>query len=417
MKRVALLALIVLLTVTLIAVLWRLHSVLLVFLLSLAIAATLGEPVEWLARRRWPKALAIGVVYGGAIVVAIAFVIAFLPAILQEIDPLVRDLVRAYGEAQATLMGLANPRTAWVARLPNTEQLAKSLAGGGNIAVLQNMVERTRHMGQFATEFVLSIALAIYWTIDKTRFERLWLSLLTPEQRTRTRRVWRKLDVDVGAYMRSELVQTMLAILLFVAGYTVLGIKYPFTLAVVAGLAWLVPFLGVVLCLLPVVIVGWLTGPSTALAASAYTIVVLIILEFYVQRRLYTQPGYWGVLVVAVMLVMADAWGLLGLILAPPIALALQLGINELLSGPGSQVQQAAETTSLPALQARLAALHGEVYQGEEPISPRLANLTARLDTLIAEVESAGVENLQVVQNREEAVTNGLMVGLTENHA
>lgn len=416
MKRIALLAAIILLTITLVAVVWQLHSVLLILVLSLAIAAMLGQPVETLVQNGWKRSLAIAAVYlsGFGLLIAVSAGVVYFMA--QEIDPLMQDLVRVYGAVQAMLVGLANPGTAWAARLPSTAELARWWAVDQGAVILQQTTEFLQHAGQSVTEFVLSIFLSLYWTVDRNRFERLWFSLLSAETRTRTRRVWRRLESDVGAYMRSEILQTIVAIVVFAAGYMLLGIKYPVTLAVIAGVAWLVPLLGGVLALLPVVIIGLLTGPVTAALASAYTVVVLVVLEFYVQPKFYVGGRYWGVLLVVIMLAMADAFGLLGLILAPPIALAVQIALDEILNTQ-APAAVSVQSMDLVALRRRLDEVRARIDQEGPNASPRLLNLVQRLETLIADIEKSGV-SVEATRSQNEPVMAGkLPLDLAENHA
>ena len=113
MKRIALLTAVILLTFSLAAVAWQLHAVVLIFLLSLAIAATLGQPIESLVSRGWRRGVAIGTVYVVAFGSLFALVAVAGYFVVIELDPLVQDLVRVYGNVQSMLLGLASPRTAW----------------------------------------------------------------------------------------------------------------------------------------------------------------------------------------------------------------------------------------------------------------------------------------------------------------
>jgi predicted PurR-regulated permease PerM len=191
----------------------------------------------------------------------------------------------------------------------------------------------------------------------------------------------------VGAYIRSEVLQTVLAGVLLAGGYWLIGIKYPFLLALFAALAWLVPLLGGVFALAPLIMIGWLSGPLAVLFGLIYTVAILVFMEFLVQRRLYRHERYGGVLVVVVMMALGDALGLLGLLMAPPIAVALQSWLNEISDAP------AAVGVDLPALQARLADIHARVHDGQSAVSPRQASLAARLDALMAEMKEEGNGN------------------------
>lgn len=414
MKRVALLATIILLTITLLVIVWQLHGVVLIFLLSLAISATLGQPIETLANRGWRRGWAIGTVYvaGFGVLLAVVGTVGYF--VTREIDPLVQDLVRVYGSVQTALLGLANPRTAWVGRLPTTDQIARWWAGEEATVAMQNVAGLLSAAGRMTSEFVLSVFLSLYWTADRNRFERLWFSLLAAEQRIRTRQLWRKLEQDVGAYLRSEILQTLLAIVAFAVGYSLLGVKYPYTLALLAGVLWLVPLLGGVLALLAVVIIGLLNHPLVAAAAAAYTIAVLIVLEFYVQRRLYRDGRYWGVLLVTVMLAAVDAFGFVGLLLSAPITLALQIAIDEFLGAPAAPVP--VPVGDLNALQIRLGEVRRRIESEEGPPNPRLVSLVERLETLISEVESTGVRVETGANHHENVVAGTLPMDLAKNN-
>ena len=333
---------------------------------------------------------------------------------LGEIDPLVQDLVNFYGNVQNTLMGLANPRTAWVERLPSTDQIARWWAGEEVTTAMQNVAGMVSHSGRLVGELVLSVFLSLYWTADRNRFERLWFSLLAAEQRIRTRRLWRKLESDVGAYLRSEIVQTVLAVLLFAIGYSLMGVKYPYILALLAGLLWLAPLLGGFLALLPVVIVGLLSGPVVALAALAYTVLVLAVLEFYVQKRLYTEGRYWGVLLVVIMLATVDAFGFVGLLLSAPIAVALQIGINEFLGSPAQSAPL--PLGNLEALQNRLNDVRNRIQREGEQANPRLVSLVERLEALISEVESTGVHIEATANQLDSLVAGNPAMGFAKNN-
>ena len=65
-----------------------------------------------------------------------------------ELDPLVQDLVRVYGSVQSTLLGFANPRTAWVGRLPSTDQIARWWAGDEAAVAMNNVATLLTHTGR-----------------------------------------------------------------------------------------------------------------------------------------------------------------------------------------------------------------------------------------------------------------------------
>ncbi len=138
--------------------------------------------------------------------------------------------------------------------------------------------------GLFA-QFIVLIFLSLYWSLDQNSFERLWLSLLAPNKRASARSTFRQLENDVGAHIRSEFLQFVIALLMLFAGFLFLGADFALFMAWAAALVNLIPLVGWLLALIPVVALGQLTSPQVALGAAAYLLAVLALLEFVVEPR------------------------------------------------------------------------------------------------------------------------------------
>ncbi len=388
MKQVAQLTVVILLTLLLILILWQLRSVVLLFLWALAITAALNEPINLLIQRGLPKTWAILLVYlatfGSLGLLAAAL---FVPA-LQEIDPLVQHLLEQYGVVQGGLLERVGNRTVFIERLPSTEQVATWLAATQGEELAQTAVGATQTIGNILGQLILAIVIAIYWTADQTRFERLWLSLLSAERRTWARLFWHKMQANVGAYIRSEVAQSVIAAALFSVGYWLIGVEAPFTLALIGAVTWLLPLIGPLIAIVAATILGSLISPLVALWTVGYTILMLVGIEYFFERRSTHQERRWGVLVILVMLMLGDAFGVAGLIVAPPLAIALQFLINGLLErAPNSQEANESAARNLAQIQARLETVRARLAEADSETSPRLVNLLERLETLLAQAE------------------------------
>lgn len=387
MKRIALLATVVLLTITMLVVVWQLRSVAIVLVVAIAIAAAMEGPASWLQQHRWPRWLALLAAYGGIFGGLFLVGALIFPSAAGDIDPLLQDLLRRYEEIQARVGALEGARAGLLTRFPTTEQVAVWLAGSEGQGAVQSLFGVAQQLGTILTQFFLALVIAVYWSASSRRFERLWLSLLPPERRVPARAFWHTLENNVGAYLRSEAAQSVIAGALFVVGYLLLGVKYPFILALLAALAWLIPIFGAALAVILAASIAALTSPLMAVLAALYTVAVLVAMEFYVERRMYTHDRYWGVVVVVVMLALGDQLGLLGLILAPPVAVAIQIAIDAYLAPPTPG--KGAETTqTLAQLRARLESVRGQIGTETGEAALRATSLVERLEGLIGEAES-----------------------------
>jgi len=241
----------------------------------------------------------------------------------------------------------------------------------------------TQGIGGIVSGFFIILFLSIYWSINQNHFERLWLSLLPSEQRKHARDVWETLEHDLGAYIRSEIIQSLLAVVLLGLGYWLLGSQYPALLAVVGAVAWLVPVVGAGLAIVLPLVLGLLTGAQLSLLTVLYTFIVLIALQVWVEPRLFRRKWDNPILTLIILLAMANAFGLLGIIVAPPLSVVCKILWNLLVSDrlvPDTAVQ----VSDLKERQERLRLVIEEM---EEPPPPLVVSSMERLADLLAKAE------------------------------
>jgi putative permease len=262
------------------------------------------------------------------------------------------------------------------------DKLFEAITGQPQL-MLSAVLGFTQGIGGIASGFLVIMFLSIYWGINQNHFERLWLSLLPAEQRKHARDIWRTLEHDLGTYIRSEIIQSLLAVLILGLGYWLLGSQYPALLAIVGAIAWLVPVVGAALAVILPLVLGLLTGAQLSLFTVLYTLIVLIALQVWVEPRLLKRKWDNPILTLVIVLAMADAFGLLGIIVAPPISVVCQILWNLLVSdrlASGTKVQ-------VSDLKERQARLRLTIEEMEGPPLPLVVSSMERLTDLLEKAE------------------------------
>jgi hypothetical protein len=152
---------------------------------------------------------------------------------------------------------------------------------------------------------------------------------------------------------------------------------------VVGAVAWLVPVVGAALAVILPLLLGLLTGAPLSLITVLYTFLVLIALQVWVEPRLFQRKWDNPILTLVIVLAMADAFGLLGIIVAPPLSVVCQILWNLLINDrltPETTVQ----VSDLRDRQARLR-LTIEEMEGSAP--PLVISSMERLDDLLTKAE------------------------------
>lgn len=365
---------------------WQLSEVVLMFVASLAVAATLRAPMEWLMARRVPQGVAILLIYGLIGLAAFGLLVFLYGQLGRELANLSEELSYLYSRlrVQFSLLGQLGP--GFTGRFPTPEQMTQLLTDS-QVGNLERVVMGTgENLAGLLGNALLVLILSIYWTADRLRFERLGLSLLPVKHRAAARTIWRSIEERVGRYLRSEIIQSLLVGLLLAPIFTLLGLHWPVLWALLASLAWLVPLVGGFIVIIPMgMIVGLQSGPLTAVLAVLVVVALFALLEFGLERRLYVRERGANVLTIMAVLVMTDAFGLIGLLLAPPVAETIHVLLSELANPAATQPGGPPLDTSVADLEAQLGSVRDLITAQGENRDRRLENLADRLEGLLAE--------------------------------
>lgn len=367
------------------ALLWQFSLVLVYVFISLAVVATIRPLVKRPTGQSWA-------VRGGVILLLITAVALLAFLIVYGLNAAIND-IQELGQQLSGQNRWHQPE--WLLgnsfqqlldnRLPKPNELFSALLGEKGEFVLPAVLGFTQSLFSLLSGFLVILFLSVYWGADQSHFERLWLSLLPAEQRARARETWRSVELGLGAYIRSELAQSLSAGVLLAVGYWLIGSPHAALLALLGALALLLPVVGVILALLPPLLLGWLTSVPLGWITAAYTLCVIVILRHWVAPRLSNQRQYNPILTLFLLMALADAYGLLGLIVAPPLAAVCQILWNDWVNRR-TAVGNGAAVADLKARQAQIAAVLASM---EEPPLPVISSSINKLTNLLEQAESA----------------------------
>jgi predicted PurR-regulated permease PerM len=171
-------------------------------------------------------------------------------------------------------------------------------------------------------------------------------------------------------------------VILLAAGYWMLGSPYPALLAVTGGLARLVPVIGSTFALVLPFLIGSLTSTPLGISSVVYTALVLIVLQVWVEPHFFKPRQDNPVLTFVILLAMADVFGLLGIVAAPPVSIICQslwrFLVAERSTDTGSQVID---------LRGRYARLQATINEMAGVTPPLVSSSMERLNDLIEKAE------------------------------
>jgi predicted PurR-regulated permease PerM len=310
----------------------RLWPIILVLAVALLVAGTLSPAVQWLEDKRVSRGLAIAGVYLGIFIIGALIVTLTIPSLLGqavalfEREPAFRRSLADYFAQFHVSAPFAN----WLRNV--SYESALGAIGGAAFGYSIRVFEAV-------TYGMSALFLSLYMMIDRDRLRGGLFAVVPRSHHIRLSRVLLNLETIVGAYIRGQLVTS-----LFMGTFTYIllkacGIETAMALAVFAAVADVLPYIGGIILLGPVVVVALGRSPATAaivfLAMLAYQEIESRLLIPRIYGRSLRLPSS---VVLFALLVGGTLMGLLGALLALPVAATVMMLLEELrVELPGEQ--------------------------------------------------------------------------------
>ena len=309
------------------------------FLLFIGIvASTAVEPaIQALQYRRFPRPLAVGVVYAG-IVVALAGLIAVGALLLiNQVKELAGDIPRAEQEFHNWLEGAGDVLWAKFARRIVEEVSASSVSTQMDQA-LAAVGQTASYMATAARSILVVVGvvlLAFYWSLQGERTVRWILLLLPSAMRDEGRTTLEQIEEKLGAYLRGQGIVCLVMAVMASIVYSLLGLRYALVLGIIAGFFEILPVLGPIVAAVPPLGVAifadhgkvvWVLVAATLMQqAEGYLLIPRIMDKSVGVRPLATLLG---------IAAFGAVFGIPGAILAIPLAAIVQVLLNRYVLAP-----------------------------------------------------------------------------------
>lgn len=145
------------------------------------------------------------------------------------------------------------------------------------------------------------------------------LKLLPTKARKPTLKVMTEMNSQLASYIRGQLTVAFAVAVMFIIGFSLVGMNYAITLGILAGFLNLIPYLGSFLAMVPVVFIAIVTGPIMLVK-----VIIVFAIEQTIEGRIVSplvlgnQLEIHPVTIMFVLLTAGKIFGIVGVILGIP---------------------------------------------------------------------------------------------------
>jgi predicted PurR-regulated permease PerM len=324
-------------------------------LLSLLLAIILGEAIRPLVLRleryRVPPAVAVILIYLLGLGVAITVLYFLLSPLIAQLSSLAGHLPDYQRALQGEITQLQQRLKAqgavgqWIQNVAAALAAALQQSVPGLLAIPFNVLRGL--LGLFI-DLVIVLTMTLFWLLSSQTLKVFVVGLLPPAQQDRWSAVIGEVSLAFGGYVRGTLISMVIIGAITGVGLALLGVPYALLLGVLAALTELLPYLG-----------PWISGTVSVILAliavgplKAVEVVILFILiqelegnvvePMVMSKSVHIDP----LLVIVAVLIGISLLGIVGAVLAVPVAAGIQVLVVRVLAPFIRQRVSGAATTT-----------------------------------------------------------------------
>ncbi len=310
-------------------ILYLVRDVVAIFVTALFIAFLTSPIVDFLAQKKIPRTLAAILVYLGLILIVVLAFYFLIPPLSHQLKDLAHSLPNYMNSLSQFFLRIQKVSVDYKLLSPSVDIL-KTL--GDKLANLTSQViTLTAAFFRTLITILVVIVLSFYMTVEKRSLEQILESLLPRNKAKRISKLVADVQKRVGLWLGGQLVLSLIIGLTTFILLKILGVRYALILAFIAGILEVVPYIG-----------PWIAGGLAGLVAlvqspglAAMTILGFTAIQqlenyFLVPKVVGKFVGLSPVIIILAVLIGAELLGIIGAILAIPVAATIAVFIKDL---------------------------------------------------------------------------------------
>ena len=191
--------------------------------------------------------------------------------------------------------------------------------------------------------YLILVPLMVFFFLKDQAVILDWFISYLPKKRKLAGQVWLEVNRQIGNYVRGKVIEIAIVGVVASVTFFILGLRYSIILGLLTGLVALIPYVGVVLAAVPVLLVAlfqWGMSPDFVYVVIAFVAINIIdgnlLVPILFSEKLQLNP----VAIIIAVLFFGGVWGFWGIFFAIPLATVVKALLNVVSSQRANGVSQ-----------------------------------------------------------------------------
>ena len=317
-------------------ILWQFRQILLLVFTAVVLATALNSIVRSLVRKfNLSRGKSVLITLVGVVLASILLAIFIIPPFIEQFQELIQLIPVGFQRLLVWLNGLIDNLPAWLPysdfQLPSFAEITRQLSSLAP-RIFSNFFSFFSNSTGVLLQLLLVLVLAIMILAEPSAYRGLLLQLLPASYRGRTDEILSKSEIGLLAWLKGVSINSLFVAIFCGLGLLFLKIPFVLTHAIIAGVFNFIPNIGPILSAVFPLAVALLNSPGKAITVLILYVVVQNLESYWFSPLVMKkQVNLLPAATLLAQIFFATFLGLLGLILALPLAVVVKTWAEEAL--------------------------------------------------------------------------------------
>lgn len=302
---------------------FSISDIIVMFLAGFLFAIALDKPLDRLVRRGIKRIYSVIIIYTLFFGLVVSTLYFLLPPLAQEVSDLSRNIPTYIQETTENSDLAINPAS--LEAIKYLSSLSDSFVRGS-----QTVTGVLLKVSDGFVTFLVVFFVSLFLNLPEYGVRHLFTSFTPRKHRDYVCKLYDMIENRVGLWLWGKSVSSFFVAVFVFIGLAIIGIEYAITFAIFAAFLNFIPFIGPLIASLFPIFLGLLISPAHAVAVgilylAANSLENFILIPTLMKYSINLNP----VLLIFVVLVGGKVSGILGVLIAIPVAAILTLAYEE----------------------------------------------------------------------------------------
>lgn len=326
----------VIIILLLLGFLYLIRDILAILFVAVILASVIDPIADWAGQKKIPRGITTLVIYLLLFSLFSLVIALIIPPVAEQINQLSVNFGYYWNKLVSGFSALQDYSASYGVS-ENIQQGIESIkfglgkTAGGAFSTLGNV------FGGIIS-LVLTLVIAFYIIVEEDAIKRLFRSAAPAGYQPYLVRLFSRMQEKIGLWVKGQLILSFIIFIFSFVGLSILGVNYALVLALMAGLFEFVPYIGPIFAAIPAVFLAFTQSPLKALLVIIlYVIIQQLENNVIVPKVMQKAVGINPIVSIIAILIGAKLVGVVGALLAIPVATALGVFIGDLFSGEAKE--------------------------------------------------------------------------------